>query len=108
VITRVASLVFVLAIAACTAPPLFQPRARILVLPSDISRTTQIQLDNVIYQGSAQPGEIKGQAVRLASLDGAILTCTFSTENWQRRGAGTCLDAAGRRYDMLIGEDPKR
>jgi len=92
---------------ACTLPATLQPRARVLILPTAISRTTQIQLDNVIYQGNAQPGEIKGQEVGLTSLDGATLACTFSKESW-RKGAGTCQDAAGRRYEMLIGEDPKR
>jgi hypothetical protein len=106
-IGRVASFAFVLAITACTAPPLLQPRARVLVLPTDISRAVQIQLDNVLYQGNAQSAEIKGQEVRLASLDGAVLVCTFSNGNW-RRGPGTCRDGAGRQYDMLVGEDPKR
>ena len=105
---RLAALLVVLLLTACTLPPTLQPRARILALPTDISRATQIQLDNVIYQGNAQGAEIKGQEVRLTSLDGAVLTCTFSTESWTRRGPGTCRDAAGRQYDMLIGEDPKR
>jgi len=105
--TRLASLALVL-LAACTPGPTFQPRARILVLPTDISRVVQIQLDNVIYQGNAQPGELKGQEVRLASLEGATLNCAFRTESWRRGGPGMCRDAAGRQYEMLVGEDPRR
>ena len=104
---RFAPLAFLL-LAACTLGPTLQPRARILVLPTDISRALQIQLDNVIYQGNAQPGELKGQEVRLASVDGAMLVCGFRTESWSRRGPGMCRDGAGRQYEMLIGENPKR
>jgi len=104
---RLAPLVLAL-LAACTLPATLQPRARILVLPTDISRTVRIQLDNVIYQGDAQGAGIKGQEVRLASLDGATLVCAFSTESWKRKGPGMCRDAAGRQYEMLVGEDPMR
>jgi len=95
-------------LAACSLPPTLQPRARILVLPSDLSRTVRIQLDNAIYQGNAQPGELKGQQVQLASLDGETLVCAFRRESWTRGGPGMCRDAAGRQYEMLVGEDPGR
>jgi hypothetical protein len=104
---RLAPLALLL-LAACTLGPTLQPRARILVLPTDISPVVQIQLDNVMYRGNAQPGELKGQEVRLASLDGAPLVCAFRTESWRRGGPGMCRDAAGRQYEMLVGEDPGR
>ena len=64
--------------------------------------------ENLLLYGNAQPGELKGQEVRLASVDGAMLVCGFRTESWSRRGPGMCRDGAGRQYEMLIGENPKR
>jgi len=109
--TRLMLLALALPLAACGSATLsssFNPRARILVMPSDVSQVLQIQLDNVIYQGNARPGELKGQVVTVTSLTGASVACTFGTGNWNRYGPGYCRDAGGRQFDMLIGEDPKR
>jgi hypothetical protein len=86
----------------------FNPRARILVMPSDISRVLQVSMDNAMYVGNAQPGALEGQVVPVASLAGVTLACTFNSSDWKRYGPGYCRDANGRQYDMLMGEDRKR
>ena len=108
---RLVLLILSVQLAACGAATLsssFNPRARILVLPSDISRVLQLSLDNAMYTGNAQPGRLEGQVVPVASPTGSSLACTFNTADWKRSGPGYCRDANGRQYDMLVGEDRGR
>jgi hypothetical protein len=108
---RLLLLILSVQLAACgpaTLSSSFNPRARILVLPSDISRVLQLSIDNAVYTGNAQPGPLEGQVVPVASLTGSSLTCTLNTADWKRYGPGYCRDGGGRQYDMLLGENARR
>jgi hypothetical protein len=110
-VERLALLVLLAQLAACgpaTLSSSLNPRARIFVLPSDISRVLQISIDSAVYAGNAQPGALEGQVVPVVSLTGSSLACTFNTADWKRYGPGYCRDGNGRQYDMLLGENPKR